>query len=108
MSAPSTRDTAQYQATSTRPGRRWPTIGQHVTAAHRRFPADGVPDPDWLPWPPTARNCPLPLPRGERTPYRVWEVMELRASYVRWPQIAARLGTPEHVVRDWIHRLGNR
>jgi hypothetical protein len=48
------------------------------------------------------------LPRGEHTPYRVWEVMELRARYVRWPQIAARLGMPEHVVRDWIARFGNR
>ncbi|MFJ7212712.1 helix-turn-helix domain-containing protein [Amycolatopsis sp. NPDC098790] len=35
-------------------------------------------------------------------------MIELRARYVRWPQIAARLGTPEHVVRDWIARFGNR
>ncbi|MFB9686121.1 helix-turn-helix domain-containing protein [Amycolatopsis plumensis] len=105
MSSPNAR---QHPPKSARGGGSWPTIGEHITAVHRRSAAEGVPDPDWLPWPPTARNCPLLLPRGERTPYRVWEVMELRARYVRWPQIAARLGVPEHVVRDWIHRLGNR
>ncbi|MFF1612238.1 helix-turn-helix domain-containing protein [Amycolatopsis sp. NPDC058278] len=108
MSTAFPRDTHRSQASSTRAGRRWLTIGEHVTATHRRSATDDLPDPDWLPWPPTARNCPLPLPRHERTPYRVWEVMELRARYVRWPQIAARLGLPEHVVRDWIHRHGNR
>ncbi len=100
--------TRQYQPRPTRAGEKWPTIGEDITAAHLRSAAAGVPDPDWLPWPPTARNCPLPLPRHERSPYRVWEVMELRARHVRWSQIAVRLNLPENIIRGWIHRLGTR
>lgn len=87
---------------------RWPTIGEHITAQHRRSRLDGAPDPDWLPWPPTARSVGLPLPRYERSPYRVWEVMELRARGVRWSQVAVRLRLPENVLRGSMHRLATR
>ena len=100
--------TRRYQPRSTDLTGRWPTIGEHITAEHIRSMADGVPDPDWLPWPPTARDFALPLPRHERTPYRVWEVMELRARGVRWSRIAMHLRLPEHALRSWIHRLATR
>lgn len=109
MAAAFPRNTHRVQSKSTTvAGGTWPTVGEHVTAAHRRSASNEVPDPDWLPWPPTAQTTGLPLPRNERTPYRVWEVLELRARCVRWSRIAARLDLPESVLRGWIHRLATR
>ncbi|WP_410625684.1 helix-turn-helix domain-containing protein [Amycolatopsis sp. cmx-8-4] len=47
----------------------------------------------------------MPLPRYERTPYRVWEAIELRARSVPWFRIAERTGLPEQTVRSWIRRF---
>ncbi len=101
----STLYTHRYQTRPTQIGGRWPTIGEYVTAQHTRSANSDAPDPDWRPRFLTAREVGLPLPRYERTPYRVWEAIELRARSVPWFRIAERTGLPEQTVRSWIRRF---
>ncbi|MFI7121930.1 hypothetical protein [Amycolatopsis sp. NPDC049868] len=78
----------------------WPTIGELVIEAD----GDGIPDADWFGPGEGSRAFVRWIPRYERSPYRLWTVLEWRAHGVPVVDIAVLVGVPEARVRSWLAR----
>ncbi|MFD6068628.1 MULTISPECIES: hypothetical protein [Amycolatopsis] len=78
----------------------WPTIGDVVIEAH----GDDVPDADWFGPGEAGREFVRWIPRYERSPYRLWTVLEWQAHGLPVVDIAVLVGVPEARVRSWLTR----
>ncbi len=78
----------------------WPTIGEQILQAH----GGGPPDPDWSgPWEHSGAFVRW-IPRFERSPNRLWAVLEWRAHGIPVADVAALLGVSEAKVWSWLRR----
>ncbi|RSN60608.1 hypothetical protein DMH01_15015 [Amycolatopsis sp. WAC 04182] len=78
----------------------WPTIGECVIEAH----GDDVPDADWSGPGESGGAFVRWIPRCERSPDRLWTVLEWRAHGMPVVDIAVLIGVPEARVRSWLTR----
>ncbi|WP_410646373.1 hypothetical protein [Amycolatopsis sp. cmx-4-54] len=78
----------------------WPTIGEFVIEAH----GDDVPDADWSGPGEGSGAFVRWIPRYERSPDRLWAVLEWRAHGMPVIDIAVLIGVPEARVRSWLTR----
>ncbi|MEU3628735.1 hypothetical protein BS329_15900 [Amycolatopsis coloradensis] len=76
------------------------TIGEQVIQAH----GDDPPDPDWSGSGEGSGVFVRWIPRFERSPDRLWAVLEWRAHAIPVADIAALLGVPEARVWSWLRR----
>ncbi|MGY6658665.1 hypothetical protein ACXIZN_41555 [Amycolatopsis sp. TRM77291] len=76
------------------------TIGDLVIESH----GNGAPDADWFGPGEGSAAFVRWIPRYERSPDRMWAVLEWRAHRIPVVDIAVLVGVPEARVRSWLRR----
>lgn len=78
----------------------WLTVGEQVLQAH----GDDSPDPDWSGPGEGSGAFVRWIPRFERSPDRLWAVLEWRAHWIPVADIAVLLDVPEARLWSWLRR----